>query len=137
MSEGRISQVQEILDREGWKYERENNAILLLASFLSRKWKMVIDCEGESRVCCFSVFPWAVPENKIADILGALNELNLAQRIGCFILNTADRRVVYRCGIRILDEYTSYDYIKYVLLSNTASVNANWETIYSLIFNSR
>ncbi|KUO71257.1 MAG: hypothetical protein APF81_03615 [Desulfosporosinus sp. BRH_c37] len=134
MTGGRIYQVQEILDHEGWNYERKDNDILLVASFRTKKWKMVISCEGERRVCCFSVFPWACSEDKLIGIWEALNELNLAQRIGCFMINTADRRVVYRCGIHILDEYTSYEYIKEVLLSSVALVNANWDKVYSVIY---
>lgn len=134
MTEERIHQVQKILDHEGWKYERNDKDILLLASFHTKKWKMVINCEIERRVCCFSVFPWVCSEDKLTEIWGALNELNLAQRIGCFIINTADMRVVYRCGIHILDEYTSHDYIKEVLLSSVALVNANWDKVYSVIY---
>lgn len=134
MTEGLIEQVRGILDHEGWKYERKDNNILLVASFQTKKWKMVIDSEGESRICCFAVFPWVVAEDKLTGVLRALNELNLAQRIGCFIVNTADRRVVYRCGTQILDEYSSYDYIKYVLLSSVALVNANWDKVYSMIY---
>lgn len=134
MTDGRIYQVQELLDHEGWKYERKENDILLLASFRTRKWKMVINCETERRVCCFSVFPWVCSKDKLTGIWRALNELNLAQRIGCFMINTADMRVVYRCGIHILDEYTSFDYIKEILLSNVALVNENWDKVYSVIY---
>lgn len=137
MTDGAINQVQGILDHEGWKYERKDNDILLVASFRTRIWKMVISCEGRRRVCCFSVFPWACSEDKLTGIWRALNELNLGQRIGCFMINTADRRVVYRCGIHILDEYASYDYIKEVLLSSVALVNANWNKVYSVIYGDR
>lgn len=137
MTEGRIYQVQEILDHEDWDYERRDNEILLIASFRTKRWKMVISCEGERRICCFSVFPWACSEDKLIGIWGALNELNLAQRTGCFMINTVDRKVVYRSGIHILDEYTSYDYIKEVLLSSVALVNANWDKVYSVIYGAR
>lgn len=136
MTGGIICQVREILDQEGWKYEIRDNDILLLASFRTRKWKMVISCEGDKRICCFSVFPWACSEDKLTGIWSELNELNLAQRIGCFMINSVDRRVVYRCGVYILDEYTSYDYIKEVLLSSVALVNANWDKVYSLTHSS-
>jgi hypothetical protein len=134
MTEGKLYQVREILDREGWKYEIKDNNILLAASFYTKKWKLVINCEGERRICCFLVFPWVCSEDKLTGIWGALNELNLAQRVGCFMINTADRRVVYRCGIHILDEYRSYDYIKEVLFSSVAVVNANWDKVYSVIY---
>lgn len=134
MAEGRISQVQEILDYEGWKYERNNNDILLVASFRTKKWRMVVNCESENRVCCFSVFPWVCSEDNLTGIWGALNELNLAQRTGCFMVNTDDMRVFYRCGIHILDEYKSHDYIKEVLLSSVALVNENWDKVYSVIY---
>lgn len=132
MRKGRIYQVQEILDNEAWSYERKDNDILLLASYRTRKWKIVINCESESHICCYSVFPWPISEDKLAEALRALNELNLAQRTGCFMINSTDSRVVYRCGTQILDEYTSYDYIKYVLLSSVASVTQAWDLIHSV-----
>ena len=134
MTKGIIHQVLEILDHEGWKYEINNNNILLVAAFRTKKWKMVISCESERRVCCFSVFPWVCSEDKLTEIWGALNELNLAQQTGCFMINTADTRVVYRCGVHILDEYTSHDSIKEVLLSSVALVNAYWDEVYSAVY---
>ena len=129
-----ILKVQEILNLEGWKYEKIENDILLIAAYQARKWKMVISCEGESGVCCFAVYPWIVMVDKLAKTLVALNELNLVQRGGCFMVNPTDSKVIYRYGMQILDEYTSKEYIKNVLLLSVASVNANWEKIYSIIY---
>ncbi len=137
MTGGRIHQVQEILDHEGWKYQIKDSDILLAASFRTRRWKMVISCESERRVCCFSVFPWVCADDRLAGIWGKLNELNLAQRTGCFMLNPVDGRVVYRCGIHILDEFFSYDYIKEVLLASIALVNAYWDKVHSMIYGVR
>jgi hypothetical protein len=128
-----ILKVKEILDHEGWKYVKSENDILLVASWQTRKWRMVISCEEEGQVCCFAVYPWNVTEDRFAGVFKALNELNMSQRRGCFMMNTLDMRVIYRCGVHILDEYTSHEYIKHVLLSSVASVNANWEKVYGLI----
>lgn len=134
MDGGIISSVRQILDHEGWRYEINNNNILLLVAFQTKKWKMVINCEGKMRVCCFSVFPWVCSEDRLIKIWGLLNELNFAQQTGCFVINTADNRVVYRFGIHILDEFTSHEYIKEVLLSSVAIVNANWDKVHGIIF---
>ncbi len=133
-----ILRVQEILEQEGWHYEKRENDILLVITYMTRKWKMVISCDDNSRICCFSVFPWPVTADRPvtmerqAAILAALNDLNLNQRRGCFILNPKDLSVVYRCGVQILDEFTAQDYIKDILFSSVASVNSNWERIYGI-----
>ncbi len=134
-----ILKVQEILEQEGWHYEKRDNDVLLVVSYLTRKWKMVVSCDGDGRICCFSVYPWqaaadgSVTADRQAAIMAALNDLNLAQRRGCFMLNPKDLSVVYRCGVQILDEFTAQDYIKDILFSSVASVNRNWEKIYSII----
>lgn len=134
MTSSDILKVREILDNEGWEYETDGNDLLLMAAYGTRKWRMVISCEDKGRVCCYSVFPWPAAEDKATAVTRALNEQNLAQRRGCFMLNSSDMKVVFRCSAQLLDEYTSYDYIKDLLLYSVAAVNANWEEVYGMIF---
>lgn len=134
MGANRVQTVQEILDHEGWGYEKKENDILFIVSFGTRKWKMDINCTDEGQVCCFAVYPWSITGNRLARVLEGINKLNLVQRRGCFMVNPTDFTVIYRCGVQILDNYTSYDGIKNILISSVASVNANWENIYRLIY---
>ncbi len=133
MQRNNLHKVREILDREGWSYQSQENDILLLVSFGGRKWKMIVNCSDEGLVCCFGVFPWPVAENRLARVWEGLNKLNLLQRRGCFMVNPADTRVIYRCGIQIVDEYASYAEIKNIFLAGVASVHANWEHVHRLI----
>ncbi len=128
--------IEEILDREGWSYRKTERDILLIASWGAHKWKMDLHCTDEGQVSCFAAYPWPVPENRRSSLLAGLNDLNLQQQRGCFLFSPAHGRVLYRCGVQILDDYTSYETIKELLLTGAALTDANWNAVYRLIFGS-
>jgi len=126
--------VLEILEREGWSYREEEENVLFLASYGTRKWKMTIHCTEKGQISCYAAYPWPVPEIRLSKVLAGLNVLNQQQLRGCFFLCSSPSRVLYRCGVQILDEYTSYEAIEDILLTTVAVVNTHWPKVYSLLF---
>lgn len=126
--------IEEILDSEGWSYRKTERDILLIASFGAHKWKMNLHCTDEGHVSCWAAYPWPVPENRRSSLLAGLNELNLQQQRGCFLFSPAHGKVLYRCGVQIMDDYTSYEAIRDLLLAGAALTEASWNPVYRLIF---
>jgi len=133
MNESLTAIVREVLDFEGWKYQLVNEDIIFVAAFQNKKWKTVIHSAGKNSLCLFSVYPWVLSHDRLNKALIALNELNASQKLGCFFVNSADMRVVYRFPVLVLDEFSARDYIRDALLSNAANMNEYWERVYNAI----
>ena len=134
MANNHIQKVEEILGREGWSYRRLGRDIIFIASYGSRKLKMNINCTDEGQVCCIAAYPWPLPEKRQSIVFAGLNDLNLRQIRGCFLVSANYEKVLYRCGVQILDEYTGYDSIQDILLTSVAVVNNFWTEIYTLLY---
>jgi hypothetical protein len=110
-----------------------HESIVFIASFHNKKWKTVIHFAGSKNICLLSVFPWVLSQDRLHKALVLLNELNVSQKIGCFFVNGADGRVVYRFPVLVLDEFSARDYIRDALLSSAANVNEYWERVYNAV----
>jgi hypothetical protein len=133
MNESLMAVVREVLDFEGWKYQLAHDDIIFVAAFQNKKWKTVIHSAGKKNLCLFSVYPWVLSHDRLYKALLALNELNVSQKLGCFFVNTADMRVVYRFPVLVLDEFSARDYIRDALLSSAANICEYWERVYNAV----
>jgi len=125
--------ILEIMERERFNCQIIDGSVVFLAGYKAKRWKMVMDCHQEKQLDCFAVFPWKLSPSQVDRVVRVLNELNLSQYVGCFLLNPKDNRVVYRYSTPVLDIFSAREYIVHALLSCAAVVHVYWDTIYGLV----
>ena len=88
--------VRDALTRHGIEHIEESGAFHMIMCSGTRKWRTFISVSGGDIICC-AQFPWKAGGSALA----ALNELNLTQSVGCFMV--MDGYVVLRVGSVMVD----------------------------------
>lgn len=120
-----------VLDRRGYGYLKDDNGFWFTVSVKGRRWKTII-CPGEQVITCFSVYPWKIASNALPKMRQQTDEWNRIQQVGCFFINPADFRLIYRYSVPVLDLFSAEDYIAKVLRSSAAVTYAYWERVFQL-----
>lgn len=123
--------VEEFLLREAFDYKKSGINFLLVMACNGRKWQTVLNC-SEEILSCISVFPWPAAPESAAEIYRELNDWNLEQRAGCFVLNDKDHKISFQLGVPVLDPYSADEYIKRALTASASVLEFAWERVFRL-----
>ena len=116
--------VRSILLRRGIEFIEEHGAFQMTMCSGLRKWRCLLAVNHSDIICC-AQFPWRAGLSS----LGALNELNLGQSIGCFMVK--DGHVVLRCGSEITDPLETEETVTALIRRCGVEVCRCWDRIYS------
>lgn len=116
--------LRSILLRRGIEFVEEHNAFQMTMCSGLRKWRCLLAVNGSDIMCC-AQFPWKAG----SATLQALNELNIGQSIGCFMVK--DGRVVLRYSSEITDPLETEELVVSLIRRCGSEVCRCWDRIYS------
>lgn len=118
--------VRSALIRHGIENIEENGAFHMTMCSGSKIWRVLIAASGDDIICC-AQFPWRSGNAS----LRVLNELNLSQNVGCFMLSGG--YIILRCGICSVDPMEAGELAIALLRRCGSEVCRFWDRVYSAV----
>ena len=116
--------VRSALIRHGIENIEENGAFHMTMCSGSKKWRVLIAASGDDIICC-AQFPWRTGNAS----LRVLNELNLSQNVGCFMLSGG--YIILRCGSGSVDPMEAGELAISLIRRCGSEVCRFWNRVYS------
>lgn len=132
-----ISEVmKEFFDREDWNFvELENEAVLQMAfQGENGRWTCyACSFEEAQQFVFYSVYPLAVPSEKVSQIIEYLTKVNYGLIIGNFELDYSDYEIRYKTSIDVENEQLTLGLIENLVYANVLSMDKYLPGISSII----
>ena len=120
--------VEAEMQRLGFAYTNEDGYMVLTAGQGGKRWKMAISF-GENRISCYAAYPRQIPQERRAEMLERLNDINAAARFGSYFLIATKQEymIAYRYDIPIADIYSIAECFEHGLKNTAAAFCARWD----------